>query len=71
MKSDDINVLNYFLKDSTPTEQIIARDGNEDLLSKRRFTMLSDSEERLINEEMDNEEIIEGFRKNLINENDV
>jgi hypothetical protein len=37
---------------------------NEELLNKRRLTMLSGSEERLINEECDNEEIIEGLKFN-------
>lgn len=35
---------------------------HEELLNKRRLTMLSGSEERLINEDFDNEEIIEGLK---------
>lgn len=48
-----------FFKDSTPNEENII-SSNQDVLSRRRFTMLSDSEERLINEDVDNDEIIEG-----------
>lgn len=39
---------------------------HEELLSKRRLTVLSGSEEHLASDEMDNEEIIEGSICNFI-----
>jgi hypothetical protein len=52
-------------QDRSDIESDIVIKSNEELLNKRRFTMLSNSEERLINEDMDNEEIIEGFSLKL------
>lgn len=40
----------------------IELDKHEELLSKRRLTMLTGSDENLLDEDLDNEEIIEGLK---------
>lgn len=41
---------------------------SDELLSKRRLTMLSASDENLVDEDLDNEEIIEGLTRTLNSE---